>query len=495
MLIIQLCGWYFRPSVIYTAAQMKTVNRTTLIALYCGGLLAGLGLVAAGVLLYGVVWSVLGLVLVACSLRRRIVVAVPAVVVAGLVCGLLRGTEIQTQLSFFKGYEGKKVILRGVVIDDAGYGDKGQRDMRLQNVQLEGRSPPGVVRVTSHTLHQPRRGDVVEVTGKLREGFGSYQAAIYFGQLQVVAVAKNPIDEFRHIFAAGIYSNMPDLQASLGLGVLMGVKTQLPEDLDGQLKVLALTHIVVASGYNLTVLIRMARRLFEKRSKFQTVVAGGGLMATFVVVTGFSASMTRAALVTGLSLLAWYYGRRIHPVVILLVAAAITAGINPMYVWGDLGWYLSFLAFAGVLLVAPLITHLLYDNREPKTIGQIVIETFSAQLTTLPLTLAIFGNLTILGLLANVMVVPLIPLAMLLTLMAGMGAGLGAAAPFIALPAIWLLTYITQLIGLLAAVPWAAVQVKITAISMVGLYAAMVLAGILVWRKTRHDFMGKSVIE
>ena len=474
---------------------MKTANRTTLIALYCGGLLAGLGLVAAGVLLYGIVWGVLGLVLLMCSLRRRVVVAVPAVVVAGLVCGLLRGTDMQTQLSFFKGHEGKKVILRGVVIDDAGYGDKGQRDMRLQNVQLEGRNPPGVVRVTSHTLHQPRRGDVVEVTGKLREGFGSYQAAIYFGQLQVVAVAKNPIDEFRHIFAAGIYSNMPDLQASLGLGVLMGVKTQLPEDLDGQLKVLALTHIVVASGYNLTVLIRMARRLFEKRSKFQTVVAGGGLMATFVVVTGFSASMTRAALVTGLSLLAWYYGRRIHPVVILLVAAAITAGINPMYVWGDLGWYLSFLAFAGVLLVAPLITRLLYGNREPKTIGQIVIETFSAQLTTLPLTLAIFGNLTILGLLANVMVVPLIPLAMLLTLVAGMGAGLGAAAPFIALPAIWLLTYITQLISLLAAVPWAAVQVKITAISMVGLYAAMVLAGILVWRKTRHDFMGKSVIE
>ena len=421
--------------------------------------------------------------------------AVPAVVIAGLACGLLRGTDMQTQLGAYTDYQGKKVVLRGTVIDDAGYGDKGQRDMRLQNVQLDGRSPPGVVRVTSYTLHQPRRGDIVEVAGTLREGFGNYHGAIYFGQLTMVSVAKNPIDEFRHIFAAGIYSNVPDLQASLGLGVLMGVKTQLPDDLDAQLKVLALTHIVVASGYNLTVLIRMARKLFESRSKFQTAVVGGGLMATFVVVTGFSASMTRAALVSGLSLLAWYYGRRIHPVVILLVAAALTAGINPAYIWGDLGWYLSFLAFAGVLLVAPLVTRVIYKKREPKIIGQIVIETFSAQLTTLPLTLSIFGNFTILGLLANVMIVPLIPLAMLLTLIAGVCAGLGAIAPYIALPAVWLLTYITQLVSVLAAVPWAAVQVKITAATMVGLYVSMLLAGILIWRKTKHDFMAKSVIE
>jgi competence protein ComEC len=485
----------FLPEYEVYSRTMKFANRTTLIALYCSGLLAGLGIVAGGVWLQGIVWSVVAIGLLLISLKRRTAIAVPAVVMAGLVCGLLRGTDMQVQLGFFKEHEGEKVVLRGTVIDDAGYGDKGQRDMRLQHVQLDGRSPPGVVRVTSHTLHQPRRGDVVEVSGKLREGFGNYQAAIYFGQLQVISVAKHPIDEFRHMFAAGIYSNMPDLQASLGLGVLMGVKTQLPQDLDEQLKILALTHIVVASGYNLTVLIRVARRLFEKRSKFQTAVAGGGLMATFVVVTGFSASMTRAALVTGLSLWAWYYGRRIHPVVILLVAAAITAGINPMYVWGDLGWYLSFLAFAGVLLVAPLLTRLIYGKREPKTIGQIVIETFSAQLTTLPLTLAIFGNLTILGLLANVMIVPLIPLAMLLTLVAGVGAGLGTFAPFIALPATWLLTYITQLISVLAAVPWAAVDVKISAVSMVGLYMAMLVAGILIWRKTKHDFMAKSVIE
>lgn len=490
--------------MVYTAARMSVaalfqnlqVRRTTLIAIFCACVLFGIGLAQAGWHMYGLAWACAAVMLLLGCIGRLRMLAVPAAVLAGIIFGAWRGTDIMAGVQSYAQYVGQKVTITGTVIDDAGYGDKGQRDMRLRDVSVHGRSPPGVVRVTSHTMAQPRRGDVVQVTGTLREGFGNYQAAVYFGTLHVVSVSHHPIDEFRRHFAAGVYSVMPDLQASLGLGVLMGIKTQLPEDLDEQLKVLALTHIVVASGYNLTVLMRLARRLFEKRSKFQTLVVGSSLMSAFVLVTGFSPSMTRAALVTGLSLLAWYYGRRIHPFVLLLFVAALTGVINPMYVWGDLGWWLSFLAFAGVLIVAPLIEHRLYGARQPKLIGGLVIETCSAQITTLPLTLAIFGNLSILGLPANVMIVPLIPLAMLLTLIAGIAAAyLGPFAAYLAVPAVWLLTYVTSLIAGLASVPWAATTTKIDMWLMLVLYGVIAIVCFMVWRKTRHDFMGKSVIE
>lgn len=456
----------------------------------------GLGLTQAGWKMSGAVWAVVSTALLLGCLGRIRSIAIPAAVLAGIVCGVWRGTDIQVGLQAYAPFLDQKVTITGTVIDDAGYGDKGQRDMRLRDVRIDGRGPPGVVRVTSHTMAQPRRGDAVQVTGKMREGFGNYQAAIYFGELSVISVNQNPAEELRRHFAAGVYSVMPDLQASLGLGVLMGIKTTLPEDLDGQLKLLALTHIVVASGYNLTVLMRLARRLFEKRSKFQTLVAGSSLMAAFVVVTGFSPSMTRAALVSGLSLLAWYYGRRVHPVVLLLFVAALTAGVNPLYLWNDLGWWLSFLAFAGVLIVGPLIEHRLFGEKRPKLIGALVLETCAAQITTLPLTLAIFGNLSILGLPANVLIVPLIPLAMLLTLIGGMAAAfLGPVAAYAAVPAVWLLTYVTSLISGLASVPWAATTVKIEPWMMIALYAVMVAVCIMLWRKTRHDFMGRSVIE
>ncbi len=473
----------------------RKVRRTTLIAIFCSSFLAGLGLVQVGWRLFGWVWIVFGLGLLVVCLRKK-QIAILLVAAAGIIFGVVRGTDIHTQLYFYQAHIGQKVTLIGTVIDDAQYGNKGQRDMRVHNVRFNGRGPPGAVRVTSFTLAQPRRGDTVQVTGKLYDGFGNYQAAVYFGELSILQVNTSPVEQLRHAFAASVYSNVPDPQASLGLGVLVGIKSQLPDSLNDQLKVLSLTHIVVASGYNLTVLVRLARRVFERRSKYQTALVGAMLMGSFVVVTGFSASMSRAALVSGLSLLAWYYGRRIHPVTLLVFAAALTAGINPLYVWSDIGWWLSFLAFTGVLILAPLLQHRLFGARPPRLIGQLVTETLAAQILTLPLLLAIFGTLPVLGLLANILVVPLIPLAMLCTFVAGIaGVCAGVFAPFIALPASWLLTYITQVVSVMAGVPWASVPFTVTAVGMVALYFGLAALCLMLWRKTKHDFLARSVIE
>lgn len=474
----------------------RKVHRTTLLAIYCGAVLCGLGLANVGWRLQGLLCLVVTAGLMALAATKKPLLAVAAVVVAGVALGVWRGGVVHADLQAYQNFVGKKVQVTGTLIDDAAYGDKGQRDMRLQHVYIDGRSPPGTVRVTAFTLLQPRRGDTVQVTGKLYDGFGNYQAAIYFGDLHVVHANQNPLDDMRHNFAAALYSNMPDTQASLGLGVLLGIKTQLPDGLNDQLKALSLTHIVVASGYNLTVLVRLAKRLFEKRSKFQTVATSGALMIVFVAITGFSASMGRAVLVAGLSVAAWYYGRRIHPVVLLLFAAAVTAVINPLYVWGDLGWWLSFLSFTGVMLLAPLVQHRLFGDKQPKLVGQIIVETCAAQIMTIPLTLAIFGNFSVLGLLANVLIVPLVPLGMLLTFIAGLaGSFMGVMAAYVALPAIWLLTYITQMISLLAGVPWVSVSIKIDTLAMLGLYALLLASGAAMWRATRHAFLARSLIE
>src|SRR5690606_12381438 len=103
-----------------------------------------------------------------------------------------------------------------------------------------------------------------------------------------------------------------------------------------------LIHIVAVSGYNLTIIINACRRLLQKRSRFQTLVLSLSLIGTFLLFTGYSPSIVRAALVSGLSLGLWFLGRRIKPVPLLFLAAAITAGANPLYLWSNIGWYLSF---------------------------------------------------------------------------------------------------------------------------------------------------------
>lgn len=98
--------------------------------------------------------------------------------------------------------------------------------------------------------------------------------------------------------------------------------------------------------------------------------------------------LTRAAIVAGLSLLAWWYGRRFHPLLLIMYVAALSGMISPLYVWADLGWWLSFLAFFGVLIVGPLMTRMLYrGDRQPSSGVQIIMESVAAQLMTLPIIL------------------------------------------------------------------------------------------------------------
>lgn len=130
--------------------------------------------------------------------------------------------------------------------------------------------------------------------------------------------------------------------------------------------------------------------------------------------------MTRAGLVAGLSLWAWYYGRKFHPVTLLAVAASITVLVHPPYVWGDIGWALSFAAFSGVIVLAPLLIAYFYGNTKPRFVARIIIETGSAQLVTLPIMLGVFGQFSVVALLSNVMVLTLVPYAMALVFVAGL---------------------------------------------------------------------------
>lgn len=480
---------------LQNAVKYRRLKRTTLIAVGAFSFLLGLGSVQIGGTLHGWVWPVVGLLLITLCFKRKLIVALPAVMVAGLLLGIWRGSEELWALKGYQPYMEQKVILTGSVVEDPVYDDRGMLDFRLQDIALAGGRLPGQVRIKTYSLADIKRGDTVLAEGKLVDGFGNYQAAIYYAEASVATKNSSPIDAIRREFAASVLTNVPDPQASLGLGFLVGLKSGMPAELDDQMKLLGLTHIVVASGYNLTILVRLARRLFERVSKYQTMLVSATLITGFVAVTGFSPSMSRAALVAGLALWAWYYGRRIHPIVLLLVAAAITAAINPLFLWVDIGWWLSFLAFAGVLVLAPLIQARLFGDKKPKLLGQVVLETICAQLLTLPLILFIFGDFSTLSLIANVLVVPLVPLAMLLTFIAGVaGSVLPGLAPIIAVPATLILSFITEVVRLLAQIPWAQLPFTIAWPVMLGCYVAIVAIVFTMQRRLKFNFMRTSVV-
>lgn len=480
---------------MYWLVAPGAVNRTWLVGLWCAGALAGIALVRVGILLEGSAMAVASVMLALLGFKRSRM-ALLAVLFSGLLIGIWQGTKTDLELRKLDPFIGQKVLLQGKILDDPVYGDRSDRQFHITNITLDGREVAGKIRASTFAPLSPKRGDNITLQGKLTAGYGSYQARMSFAEVISLQESDDPVLQLRDAFAGGVRNAIPEPQASLGLGFLLGQRSALPEQLDEDMRRVGLTHIVVASGYNLTILVRAARRLLAGYSKFQAFAWSMLLMSGFAAVAGFSPSMTRAVFVTSLSLLAWYYGRRIHPLVLLLFAAAVTGLFNPLYVWSDIGWYLSFLAFAGVLILAPLLTARLLGERRPPLLLQICIETIAAQIMVAPLILWLFGEFSLLALLANVAVVPLIPIAMLMVFGAGIvGVVWPVLSGWIGLPAIVTLHYITETASALAKVPWAMAELSFPLAAMLIVYAAAVTAIFFLQQKTKYNFLRSSITD
>jgi competence protein ComEC len=428
--------------------------------------------------------------------RRRYMVLVA--LFAGCLIGIARGQYILEQTGIYEVYYGKNVKVSGRIVSDPAFSKSGDQRLELSGVMVNANRLHGHIWVSTGAHIDLKRGDTVSLAGKLEHGFGSVTASMY--RARVIDASRpqhgDVARELRDWFAEKVRAVVPEPQASLGIGFLVGQRSVLPGSLDEKLRLIGLTHIVVASGYNLTILVRLARRSLAKTSKYLATFAALSMVAGFVLITGFSPSMTRAAIVTILSLWAWYYGRNIHPLVLLPVTAAITALINPYYVWGDIGWYLSFTAFAGIMIVAPLLKSYFWDkDAKLGTFTQICVETVSAQLVTLPIIAFVFGQYSPLALIANILVAPIIPIAMVLTFIAGLAEAIIPTFTIGGAPAQFVLSYLTSIVNWLGRLPWASRPLSFTVIGLIASYVALLLVCIYMRYKTGHTFRKNNIIE
>jgi competence protein ComEC len=437
-------------------------------------------------------WLLIGAFLFTAAVIKRRLFLIIFAILAGLIFGLWRGSIERQALSAYQPYYGKSVTVSGKITEDTSYGPHGDQRLRLGNVKINNQNLPEEIWISTTSTLDIKRGDSVIVKGALEKGFGNIPASMFRAKL-TNAERPYPGDIGRRVrdrFAEAVRIGITEPEASLGVGYLVGQRSALPETLDQQIKTVGLTHAVVASGYNLTILVSFACAALAKKSKYLAILASTAMISGFMLITGFSPSMSRAGLVSALSLTAWYYGRKIHPIVLLPFAAAITVLIRPAYIWGDIGWYLSFSAFIGIIVLAPLLHHYFWGiNKKPHAVRQLFIDTIAAQLATLPIILLVFHQYSQYALLANILVVPLIPLAMMLTFLAGLaGLIVPAAAGIISAPAALLLNYSVHTISYVAGLPNAKTEVVFSLGLLVVSYIFLsVFVGFL-WHKTKHSF-------
>ncbi len=474
------------------------MRRTTFVTLLCIVTLCGLGFARTGIAIHSS-WFLVGLLILGTILitrrgkHNKIPFLIGGLVMAFLV-GWLKGSTTYVELKKYDDLSGDIVVIEGISLEDAVYSERGQltfvagnlfveepyRTNLIGELDIEGSGTPAVY-----------KGDTLKLEGKLFKKRGGQQGGISFAKISVSSRGGTKVDEVRREFAAGMQNSLPEPLASFALGLLIGQRNTLDDELTQQLIAVGLIHIVAVSGYNLTVIIHGSQKLFAKKSRYQSLVVSLILIGLFLLMTGNSPSIVRAAIVSTLSLLAWYFGRKFKPVLLLSIVAVATALANPLYLWSNIGWYLSFSAFFGILVLGPLLNKRFVKEKNREKLAQVILcETIAAQLLTLPIILYVFGRLSVVSILANSLVVPLVPMAMLFSLFAGISGMIGFVfGTIVALPAKIILQYMLSVSSILSKLPGAYIEFSINLYGLIFSYGIILVFILLLHHKTKnmHD--------
>jgi len=348
-------------------------------------------------------------------------------------------------------------------------------------------------------------GDTVEVSGKLArpESFATelgrtfnypgylkakgIEYRISFAQIEVLESGTGnwfqvKLFDFKKAFMKNVTEYIPDPAAALGGGLLLGIKQALGKELENAFRRTGIIHIVVLSGYNvMLVVVFVMFVLGYFLPKKPRMIIGILAIATFALLVGFSASVLRASIMASLLLLIQATGRVYDVLRGLLVAAMIMVLINPHILVYDVGFQLSFLATSGLILVSPHLERWL--RRVTNFLGarSFIVATISTQIAVLPLLLYQIGEFSAVAVIVNVLVLPMVAVAMLLTFLTGLAAFFSSTlASLLAVPAYWSLQYINEIALWFSTLPFAAFIVPVFPFYLVPL--SYLVLGFLLWR-------------
>jgi competence protein ComEC len=290
-------------------------------------------------------------------------------------------------------------------------------------------------------------------------------------------------------FVSNLERTLGEPHAALASGLVVGEKAALGKDLLADFRTVGLIHIVVLSGYNITIVGDAMRRLLSFLPRVWGIVVGGIGIMLFGILVGGGATVVRSCFMAGIALSADLIRRDYNVVRALLFAALIMLIQSPMILLHDPSFQLSFLATLGLILLAsPIEKHLGFI---PEKFGMrgIIASTIATQIFVSPYILYMMGSLSIIGMVVNILVLPFIPVTMLFVFLTGaVGLVSLTIAQFFAWGSHLLLSYELFMVGHFARLPFAALHIP--AFSkwwVVGFYIAFAIIYIVWYRRAQHE--------
>lgn len=219
------------------------------------------------------------------------------------------------------------------------------------------------------------------------------------------------LNQFRELVTTTVRGSLPEPQSSLLLGMMVGIKSGFPGEFYEALRATGTIHVVVVSGYNITVLINAVTKTLVFLPLKARFLVSFLLIFLFISLVGFDPPVVRAAIMGSIALLGTVLGRQKDALRALLIAAALMLAINPEWVT-SLSFQLSFLATLGLIIFNPLLDQLLPWKKAP--LREDLVTTLAAQILVWPLIAYKFGQVSILSPLVNTLILWTVPIATVL---------------------------------------------------------------------------------
>lgn len=285
-----------------------------------------------------------------------------------------------------------------------------------------------------------------------------YRPQVEYEKVRKIGVFRKLIVDSRDALVFKLNRLLPEPHSSLLAGILCGVRASMPEDFDDALRKTGTTHIIAASGYNVTLVANfIASILGFVHRRWRILLSIGGIWL-FVIFSGSSLPVIRAGVMVTLAMFAILSGNMSNIHLALPLSASIMIMFSPGIV-SDISFQLSFVSTAGLIYLVPVLQR--FFPWVPESIQDATLVTLAAILATTPLIVGTFGSISVVAPIVNFLVLPVVGIVMAGGVMLVIIPSITGVLLKVVSLLVWVpLEFFVKVVGLFAQLPFASIEIE-----------------------------------
>jgi len=409
--------------------------------------------------------------------------------------------------SVYNNNQDNRVSLTGIIIKQPEINNN-LRYSEIEIQTLNAQESTGKILLVTSLYPEYRYGDVLFLKGYFEDppvytdfDYKAYLACdgiysiIFKPEIKVLETEKGSslqtwINDLRHRFSQILSASLPEPQAALSQGIVLGMKQTISDEIRINLSRTGTSHLLAISGINLSIiaglLITLGIKLLGRRY-YIYVWLSLGIIWFYSLMTGLEAPVIRSAIMASIFLLAEFLGRQKNVSAALALSAAIMIGIDPDILW-SVSFQLSFLAMLGLVWITPLIQEGLrkaiqirIDSKQPflnlvAAVTDSLGVTLGAILFTWPVIAVNFKIVSLVGPFATLLIAPALPFTIITGIITALAGLINIQIAHILGYSAWIfLAYFLWMVRIFSELPIVSISLSEMRISYIGIYYAVII--------------------